>query len=190
MILALALLQVVASSTATTPSPIVVNERLDYYTVSGRDAASLRAALNKSGPIGPDGKHYDAYTKWNLTWHYDDRRDGDGICTLTTRHVVVDAHMTLPQWQSGPDVPETLQRKWVQYLQALRTHEEGHVEIGRTVARALDDLMEHTPAQPDCPALHRELQARAKQILQDHSHQDADYDARTRHGRTQGAVFP
>ncbi len=190
MMLALALLQAVASSVAAAPSPIVVNERLDYYNVSGRDAASLREALNQSGPIGADGKHYDGYTKWNLSWSYDYRRNGNGSCTLTTRRIAVDAHMSLPQWQPGPDTPDSLQRRWTQYLQALRTHEEGHVEIGRTVARALDALMQRMPTQPDCPTLDRELQARGKQILQDHSRDDTDYDQRTRHGQTQGAVFP
>ncbi|MEP6897940.1 MAG: DUF922 domain-containing protein [Rhodanobacter sp.] len=183
------LLSLWLSASASIPVP-VVNEQLQYYAVTGNDAQALRRSLNANGPLVADGKRYDAYTRWKLRWHYHWNSDATGACALVSFDSVTDVQMTLPQWQIPERIPQALRRQWAAYLQALRTHEEGHAQIGRAAADAMDNLMRTFGTRPDCHALDIELQARGKRLLQDFSGKDAEYDLRTQHGMTQGAVFP
>ena len=73
------------------------------------------------------------------------------------------------------------------YLRALSDHEQGHVQIGRDAAHAIDQGIRQMPAAPDCATLEREANALGHRLLQDHVTHEKQYDQSTRHGATQGA---
>ncbi|MEJ2164967.1 MAG: DUF922 domain-containing protein [Desulfobacterales bacterium] len=42
----------------------------DYYDVEGQTADELREQMNIYGVVWSNGNTYDAYTGWNVKWHY------------------------------------------------------------------------------------------------------------------------
>jgi predicted secreted Zn-dependent protease len=98
----------------------------------------------------------------------------------------LDLVMTLPRWSPPPGTPADLVSRWERYVAALRVHEEGHLEHGRGAERELRSWSAAFVA-PDCAALDQALSQRFAGILADYQARDREYDARTEHGRSQGA---
>ncbi len=180
----------VESLSAEHPDGYVFHQHFSYYPVAGDDATAMRRSLNSQGPIGTDGKRYGGYTQWSIHWDYVSRSDASGNCSVVSFHTALDVEMTLPQWEPSTDVPALLWQQWSNYLAALREHEDGHVQNAERGAIAIEQLMQTMRPQSDCDLLDQNLQAEGQQILQRFKENDIDYDQRTEHGRTQGAVFP
>ncbi|MBB6247897.1 DUF922 domain-containing protein [Rhodanobacter sp. A1T4] len=172
------------------PDGYVLNEHVNYYLVTGDDGSALRRSLDSQGPIGVDGKRYDGYTRWDVHWDYVTESDASSTCAVVSSNIVLNVEITLPQWQPAIDVPDSLQRRWLVYLKALRGHEDGHLENAEMAAMAIDHLLQTIGPQSDCQILDEKLQTLGQQILQHFRDNDVEYDQRTEHGRTQGAVFP
>jgi predicted secreted Zn-dependent protease len=171
-------------------APPVIHQQIEYYDVSGDDATQLRAALDREGPMGSEGRRYDGRTVWNLTWTYRYGTDESGRCALRSYQITDDVHMILPQWRAPSSAPDELRRRWAIYVRALHSHEDGHVRNGSDAADAIVNLLTNFGSRPSCGDIDRELQARGKRIVQQFIDKDIDYDRDTRHGATQGAVFP
>jgi len=168
----------------------VLHQHVNDYIVTGDDGYAVRRSLDSLGPVALDGKRYDGYTRWNVHWEYATSSDASGSCMLVSSSVALDVEITLPQWQHSADVPDALQRRWSIYLDALRKHENGHVQNGEQEATAIVDLMRSIGLQSDCDLLDQKLQDLGQRILQHYKDNDIEYDQLTEHGRTQGAVFP
>jgi predicted secreted Zn-dependent protease len=176
----------------TPPSAVkdyVLHQRVSTYTVTGDDADAVRRSLSGLGPLGSDGSRYDGDTKWAVHWQYGSQSDASG-CAVVSSSVVLNVNMTLPQWEHSIYVPEALQRRWSTYLAALRMHEDGHLKNAEMEAAAIAQMLQTIGPQPDCELLNRKLLDHGQQIQQRYKANDAEYDERTGHGRTQGAVFP
>jgi predicted secreted Zn-dependent protease len=152
-----------------------------YYDVSGTDAPSLRASLNALGPRdGHDHLHVDALSTWRISWFWPTA--ADGTCDLSQAEVRFAATVLLPRIAAGSALHPVLAREWQDYLAALKLHEAGHVrhayEHSGDVAAAIRDST--------C----KDAGSAAQAVIKDLVRFDIAYDAATRHGATQGAVFP
>jgi len=86
-----------------------------------------------------------------------------------------------PQWMN-PRTRTRPDRQWSAYVQALATHEEGHVDFVVSHYQAVATAIKKATCLT--------ADAAANAALQPIRQHDLDYDAATNHGATQGATFP
>ena len=180
----------VATAEPAADVKVVESVSTTTYAVSGSSGSELRSSLNASGPVAvDDNRRYDAVTNWSMQWSFRMRNDGVA-CTLTTATIQITITTVLPELSSPDDLSTDLLARWQRYLDALRGHESGHVARELDGARTLKSLLEQTPPAPTCPELGRQLNVLGEDEVDKIRASDSAYDVETRHGRTQGAVFP
>jgi len=156
---------------------------LHFYEIAGTDRAELLHQLNRLGPKG-----FHAHAEWNV--HYDYLRGmRDGRCSVLDVTTAMTGEITLPRWSGQGGAPHELVEHWRRYEAALRAHEEGHLDHGREFAGVLATELKALPSAADCAALDAAVRARHAVLFQRYKQKDVEYDQRTAHGRTQGAVF-
>lgn len=166
-----------------------VTEQVKWYDVSGATPQELRASLDALGPKDEDGKRFDAYTYWYVRWNFLYTQAVDR-CSVTSVTTSVEVTTTLPRWKVGNVEGSPLAARWDRYITALRTHENGHATIGKKAAATIESALWRVPPQLGCPVLEKILNQTAEELLNDARRDERNYDATTRHGETQGAVFP
>ena len=108
------------------------------YDIKGRTYAELRRQLNEVGPVNPDTrKRFDARTDWNLSWDYQYSKV-DGKYRLTEHTVKVTATIHFPKWVDIEQGNPLARRLWIVYLNNLKRHEEGHVELAKRAGQTLN----------------------------------------------------
>jgi predicted secreted Zn-dependent protease len=159
----------------------IPNLAIEYYDVSGRTPAAIRAALNAVRPRDPnDGRPVDALSRWEVRWSW--RGNGRGGCDLAHPTVNYSARIVMPRLANEADVPPGVRARWRAYIAALEAHEAGHVRF------PFDHLGEIAAAiRASTCDLANVAARRALARIQRH---DVAYDRATRHGATQGATFP
>jgi predicted secreted Zn-dependent protease len=165
-----------------------VSEQLDfsYYDVHMHKGMTLRELLNAASPVRSAGRTYHAYTKWNVNWHYQFVIRASGHCGIDSEHTVLTATMTLP---APADPAVARDPAFARYLAALRRHEQGHYEIARATAQAIDQGLLTLPAQDSCAVLEVVANDFANKRLGNARVTEAHYDRDTGNGRTQGATL-
>lgn len=161
-----------------------------YYPISGMTASELRSHMNQLGPRDHiEGRTYDARTDWAVKWSYRYSMRG-GQCAMQSVVTQVEVTFTLPRWTGAGQAERSLRAHWKHYQAALQHHEEGHkqhgIEAGYAVQRSLSQL----PRAASCTELEATAQTTARAVIKTYNQKDLDYDRVTRHGFTQGAVFP
>ena len=176
-----------AGACVTAPAGAQLREalRYDYYEVQlgpGRMYPQIRAA----SPPRKNGETYTGYTTWNMHWNTRWQRAGDGSCRYTSIAIQIDIDISLPRVRgAGAAQAAAFER----YLSALHGHELGHAEIVREEARSLERALLALPPARDCDTLRAQGSAIGQSHLQRARERNREYDARTGHGRTQGAVL-
>ena len=162
---------------------------IHWYDIEGDTEAELRASLDVTGPEDTGGQRHDAYTAWHVTWRFPFSRSDEGC---TTGPVTTDVHITvtLPRWKGPADETDPVVRHWRLYLDALKVHESGHRETGFSAATDIAEALPVLPPKPTCEEAEEAANGAAREVLERYRKLDTDYDSQTRHGATQGAVFP
>jgi len=169
-------------------SDISVVAKDEPYTVTGSSAAEIRDNLNRARPSDKSRRH-DAMTHWYVRWSYPFDR-GTDRCATGPIKVSVTVRTQMPEWAAPPDAPADLSQSWNQYLKSLRHHEDGHKNHGLLAARDVLEKLKRLDAKDTCDAMNIAANAAGNRILDEYREKDRAYDQRTRHGATQGAVFP
>ena len=161
---------------------------LDNYTVRGSTAdALMNGADGIRGMAKARGLDFMARVDWFVTWRYDYEVEG-GVCRAVKPRTDLKVTYQIPVWDVPDDAPPALRVQWARFDDRLRTHEYGHALIGyRTQQDVERVLQEAAIVDGDCATVGKALNRLAKAIID--RGLDANYDARTGHGRTQGAVF-
>lgn len=157
---------------------------LDYYDVDGSPTDLARQMREKSHA---GGGHYFAETLWSIHYHFKTRVAG-GRCGMTAVEVTLVTTTRLPRLRSAFD--SSVMRQWAAFEPALHSHEMGHVEIAQAGAEEIEAALWATPAQRGCAATGRLAKTAADRLIKAIDSRQHDYDARTEHGRTQGAWLP
>jgi predicted secreted Zn-dependent protease len=181
---ATAIIWLVSASAAVADDAEIV-----YYDIVGDSAKELRSQLNGNGPVGKGGKRSDGRADWHVTWNFRYAPSTQG-CKLTVLKTTVTGRIVLPRWKAGHGASNALVGKWERYISALRVHEEGHYAFGVRAADEISDLRQSASTANNCSELVIRVNTQARAILEKYKNADDAYDASTKHGRTQGAVFP
>ncbi|VVC76617.1 hypothetical protein AQUSIP_19400 [Aquicella siphonis] len=179
------LLILITSAAAATP---VIQISESAYAIHGRLASELRAQMNAFGPM-ESGRHFDAYTHWNVKWHFRYQEE-NRICRITQVTVSADIQSAFPQWADYSLADKVLQNQWNQYTQRLRMHEKNHSANGADAAVEVENKLISLPPLRDCQQLETLANNQAQQILSKYNARDRQYDIVTMHGQTEGVIFP
>jgi predicted secreted Zn-dependent protease len=166
-----------------------ISIKINYYHLYSTTQSGLRSEMNEKGIRWTDGMTYDAFTSWYVKWRYE-YYTNDGYCSLTNIDVSVDVEYTLPKWSVKFLGGKELRIKWIRYSDALKKHEDGHRDFGIGAGRKIETALLSIGSRPRCDTLGADANAVAYRILNDYRKKEVEYDRRTGHGRTQGAVFP
>lgn len=183
-----------------TPSPLSLdnaptglsqqNDLPSYYRIYGNTADQIHSQLKNCGPgaAGGTDAEFTGQTDYNLDWQYD-MTEYNNVCTLTNIKVGLHTSIAIPYWQPTSSVTTGLSGRWQRFASGLQTHEEGHVSIDKAyAARLVSDLSNLSSMPCDQVASTVHTIASADTAALDYANND--YDVRTNHGATQGAVLP
>lgn len=179
---------IVITSSPVDAAPTVTEENV-YYNVRGNSAEELRTQLNKFGVKGSDGNTYRGNTNWNVSWRY---VSGSNItnCWITSVKTTVRIKFTFPKWIDRSNGPEELRQKWDNYIVALIKHERRHRDIAVEAAVQIERAIAGMKPRRSCDGLKSDVNAVGLRLIEDCRKRQSDYDARTQHGRLEGARFP
>jgi predicted secreted Zn-dependent protease len=129
-----------------------------------------------------------AITTWDVAWMY--RYDeGPGTCSIDDLALRVEITVLMPAWDPPPGTDAGLMARWTRYIDSLRRHERGHELNGLETAKEVrDDLLE-LGSRTSCASLERAADAVGERAIRAGNERDRDYDDRTDHGATEGAVL-
>ena len=154
------------------------------YAVHAEPNQSLREALNAATPILINGKRFHGYTRWYVRWQFQWAPDPQGGCRITQVNTRLTTEVQLPDLRRAT---EAQQARFSRYLPALSHHEQGHVQVGRDAAQAIDRGIADLPAASDCATLERNANTLGQALLQEYVEREKQFDVTTGHGATQGA---
>jgi predicted secreted Zn-dependent protease len=166
----------------------LVRIHTSYYYVDGPSAAVLAAQIDQNGPAGADGRRYAGKTKWDVQWKFKHEQHGV-TCAMKGVAVAVGVAQTLPRWRSEKKGVAALKTRWQQFADALKRHEDGHKDHGLAAGREIEAALLASKPAGNCEDLAAGANAAAEAIVKKYQILDQDYDRKTGHGRTEGAVL-
>ncbi|WP_340268450.1 DUF922 domain-containing protein [Sphingobium mellinum] len=152
------------------------NVSIEYYDVEGFTTEAINASLQAHALTMPTGEK--AYGGTQYAFNYTFRRSLAKPCKVDAS-VVFRARVILPRLVNPTSVPEGILKRWQSFMTGLETHEAGHARI------AFDQSSQIAAAIMTAGCGNERTSAEAA-IMEIGPLQQA-YDARTRHGITQGA---
>lgn len=155
---------------------------LTHYRVEGRTYDALARSLNANGPNGFHG-----LASWRISFELTTTPQADQcrVASVVTR---VSGKILMPQWVDEASAPRALQRRWTAYYAALKRHEDGHIQHGRELALLVKEKLMGIGAVA-CDTLQAQANSEFQRLYGHLKTRDQQYDARTDHGATQGALF-
>jgi predicted secreted Zn-dependent protease len=182
------------SEPATTSQPdnlaITVTREKKFYRITGSTEKDLRQQLNVLGPPDEEsGKIFDARTDWVINWYFY-YNQGNNECTIDRVDVSLSITYTYPEWKPPSDASKALVTKWINYMQKLSMHEEGHGSLADNGVQIIYKTILDMPPSTTCDALGDATNAAALEKIDDLKQRQRAYDDETGHGETQGAIFP
>ena len=170
----------------TFPASVTGSTEVIYYDIHGRTDRELVADMRRLGPKTAAGGIFFGETESPMRWQYRTRPDA-GQCTLYAVTVRVSSQITLPRWMPPVDTVPGLYYRWQTFLAALQVHEIGHKDLsGHAAAEIIRQL---NALNTSCSTLSHDVQRITDGIVAQLRDDQVRYDAETRHGATQGAVF-
>jgi predicted secreted Zn-dependent protease len=159
----------------------------NYYAVTGATLGEIRQSIRASRPW-KQRQDVDGMTDWRVAWRFSVTPTPGGCrcATFTTQTTIA---ITMPRWSGPTNAPESTRQMWQRYVDALGQHEAGHGAIALTAAADLQKRIKEIGDAPDCDNLKARINALGQQVMEEHRRRDREYDERTRHGATQGAVL-
>ena len=152
------------------------------YPVRGMTVEAIRASLDAVRSVDRnDGEEVEAVSHWRFAWRWPGGANGS-TCDLAAASVRFRATVTLPRLVGLASAPAEVRARWHRYRAALEEHEAGHVRYAWSQRGAVLAAIRGAT----CPTADAAGQAALHAIVE----HDLAYDRDTRHGQTQGAVFP
>lgn len=167
------------------PGVTHVDQGTATYRVYGHNADEIRRQIVSCSPVGADSNAAAAVSQ--ISYAYTLVRAGN-TCSITNARVgLVSLHM-LPAWAPDAAAPADLIAKWNNFVAATATHENGHTAIDIQYAHLIMDRLNQI-TDVDCIQIDRIALQDSNALRAQLNTAQANYDAATRHGATQGAAF-
>lgn len=172
--------------------PVTYDARLNVvtYPVNGETTDAIARSLNAKALIDahdPLGRYY-ALTDWNLSSNWTWQTTASG-CEVEKAQVTMAVTMTLPSLAS-PNLSQDVRQRWDTFIANTITHETGHVHLAFDGARSYQHDIGYLLPAVNCNIIETRLNDLFKKDLNAIDQANVDYDTTTKHGTTQGAVFP
>lgn len=168
---------------------VQVTQQVHEYVVTGNTARRMLEQMQAHAVANAsDGHPLFARLEFAFAWSTRYATRDQRMCWLDRVDVTLGLEITLPSWQPiGPTTP-ALRRQWLEFREALLEHELQHRALALQAAREVRQALHDLP--PDsCDSLQSRANAAANAVLDRTAQANRDYDARTRHGQTEGAVW-
>jgi predicted secreted Zn-dependent protease len=159
-------------------APVVVEERTEYYEVTGSSEMELYQSMRARGPKGaegvPPGVSSDATTTWGVKWKADYSSE-PGRCAIKSLNTSVQILMVMPKWSRRiPGSP--LAEQWDRRMQEISAHERVHAGNGIRAANAVRDRVAVLEPAPTCPELTRSIDSTYRSLIEEYRKADRDHD--------------
>jgi len=177
------------SDRKTTVLPPVITEKYEYYEVCGCSEDELHCDLKQKCVTWNDGHKYDSLTSWDMKWDhgYD---QASATCTINSFRPIVEITFRFPKWKRTDEAPQSLMEKWDRYVNNLITHENGHRDRVVEAASELSHAVAKLSPASSCADLDKSVRSLFRKHMEKMAEDQREYDETTKHGSTQGAVFP
>lgn len=159
------------------------------YDVHGSTVNEIASDLNRNSPLILQGRRMQGVTEWKIQTSYRWRID-ENRCVLDQFDATLKVEMTLPHWVQPKRPSPQLVQQWERYIAALRTHENGHFEIGEDAQQEMSTRAKSLGPAADCQILAQQINDLIAAVVDAHHRLEVEYDDKTNHGETQGAHFP
>jgi predicted secreted Zn-dependent protease len=161
------------------PPPPVGRAAIRWFDLEGADRVDLLESCVRNCPRDDAGTIVTSLTTWEILWTWE-RRPWEP-CEVAS--VLVDPVVTvlLPRWDAPPDADPALVDEWSTYVDRLRFHEQGHVDLVYEYAGEAAQRIGSAGCDGAGDA--------AAALFDEVRRAQADYDATTQNGHTQGASF-
>jgi predicted secreted Zn-dependent protease len=172
------------------PPPLPIGVRAEVieqpYDVHGLTRAEIMRSLNEEARTFV-GRGFRGYHQWNIRWQFRYAPSLRG-CDITSSAVNLESVTTLPRWVDRNRADSALVAEWDRYIGALRSHENGHRDIGYRAAAEIQRTLRRFSAG-SCASISPQANHVARDILERHKRENSEYDEETRHGATEGASW-
>ncbi len=184
------------------------------YTVSGKTLDDINKDMMKKGPPDPnESKKYSGSCLGELVLDIKgsdfDFATTDGsspieiTATLKGGTLACNTTTTIPKLASDKDLSDDAKKEWKRFLSKVQVHEDGHADSYLKLAKTISDDLNGLSGKGTGPN-ERAAQAAAVKDLTDQIKKNYSgsgslserikddakaYDAKTKHGATQGAVL-
>lgn len=162
---------------------------IEYYDINGGSDQELKKQMKNSAIHDKNKKTFYAHTAWQVNWDFYTAPLMGG-CMIAGVKTTVNIRYRFPRWVDEAEGPPALRERWKHFMEALKEHEEGHADIAMAAANEVEETIKKSPPHPLCGELVKRGNLLGQQILAKHQEIEKDYDRRTQHGKTQGAIFP
>ncbi len=160
----------------------------NYYRFGGTNHSQIRTAMKAARPW-KEKQNFDALTKWDVHSGYRIRREGD-LFKVDAVDVKTTVVITLPWWVPGKPVPRELVDRWNKCVIGLNCHEQGHLVLGEAAGAEVRKRLVELPAFHSAQELTEAANHAVDDAIGLFRERERKYDEVTKHGFTQGAVFP
>ncbi|MCJ7443510.1 MAG: DUF922 domain-containing Zn-dependent protease [Methanotrichaceae archaeon] len=160
----------------------IPNAKIQYYDISGTTEEELYEQLQWLAPAGDDGKKHWSVTHWDTNWEYSTTEDEEGNCQIENAQVDLDVEVEFPRWIPPKNTSSELVAEWENFIKALAEHENGHVKFVNENSGAVNAAISGL----DCYSADGAASSALGYIEQLNN----EYDDKTNHGGTKGAIFP
>jgi predicted secreted Zn-dependent protease len=158
------------------------------YAVNGCGTRDILASLNGSTSASSDGRHEVGLTSSTTKYSFS-YVSVPNACKIQSANIETQITVTLPELVNTSGISADVLAKWQTFLQALRTHEQGHVDIILNASTQMQAAFEGVGSQSTCQSLETTLKSFVQQQTDASNQANADYDTRTNHGVNQGVAF-
>ena len=160
----------------------------NYYAVTGATLVAIRQSLRQSRPWKARST-LDGLTEWRIDWRFNVTPSDRGCrCSSFTTQTTITT--TLPLWRAPTNVADGVKAAWDRYAAALGQHEASHAGYALLAVAELHKRVKRIEQDQDCIIMKKRINDAGQEVVAEYRRLDRDYDQRTRHGATEGAVLP
>ena len=170
---------------------IALTQRIEYktYAVSGCTADEIASSLRRTTTQSSAGRYEVGVTSSTTRYSYKYEEQG-GSCRLKGASIAADITVMLPELPNMQGISSDTMSRWQAFMAALRTHEQGHVDIILKSAGVIKSTFESQTQAFPCSQLEATLKGSVQRETDVANAANEAYDASTNHGVNQGVAFP
>lgn len=169
------------------PEP-TINFKIQRYAVTGSTTAEISNSVFHSTPVVMNGGRYGAVTHNQFNTGYSTVPTANGGCEVKNVRILLNSTIVLPDLVLNGQ-SESVLAEWERYIGALRAHEQMHANNGKYTAETLATRLYDFKAGMPCSQMRVWLDQAVDRLINNMGTWDQDLDAKTEHGKTQGAFL-